>query len=169
MKITFSRFTLATLMACCFIASTTAVAEQAPTFALQSAGADVKLSDYRGKIVYLDFWASWCDPCRRSFPWMNQLQSRYGQDGFAVVAINLDESQQNANKFLQQIPASFDIAYDPSGKTAEAYGLKAMPSSFLIDRNGQVIHSSLGYRAAEKRIIEDKIRQLVTNKLVASK
>jgi thiol-disulfide isomerase/thioredoxin len=169
MKIKFTRFLLAALIPWSFIAPTTANAEQAPAFELRAESTDVKLSDYRGKVVYLDFWASWCDPCRRSFPWMNELQSRYGQDGFAVIAINLDESTEDAKKFLQQIPASFDIAYDPSGKTAEAYGLRAMPSSYLIDRNGQLIHSSLGYRAAEKRIIEDKIRKLMTNKLVASK
>jgi thiol-disulfide isomerase/thioredoxin len=169
MKIKFTRFLLAALIPWSFIAPTTANAEQAPAFELRAESKDVKLSDYRGKVVYLDFWASWCDPCRRSFPWMNELQSRYGQDGFAVIAINLDESTEDAKKFLQQIPASFDIAYDPSGKTAEAYGLRAMPSSYLIDRNGQLIHSSLGYRAAEKRIVEDKIRKLVTSKLVASK
>ena len=169
MKIKFTRFLLAALIPWSFIAPTTANAEQAPAFELRAESTDVKLSDYRGKVVYLDFWASWCDPCRRSFPWMNELQSRYGQDGFAVIAINLDESTEDAKKFLQQIPASFDIAYDPSGKTAEAYGLRAMPSSYLIDRNGQLIHSSLGYRAAEKRIVEDKIRKLVMSKLVASK
>lgn len=168
MHIPLTRFLQATLISCFCIAPASAFAEQAPAFELSAEGTDVKLSDYRGKVVYLDFWASWCDPCRRSFPWMNQLQSRYGSDGFAVVAVNLDESQQEAIKFLQQIPASFDIAYDPSGKTAEAYGLKAMPSSFLIDRNGHLVHSSLGYRAAE-RIVEDKIRKLVTSKLVASK
>jgi len=169
MKTTLTRLLLSALLPYCFIATTAAIADQAPAFDLSADGAQVKLSDYRGKVVYLDFWASWCDPCRRSFPWMNKLQSLYGEDGFAVVAINLDESPQDATAFLQQIPASFDIAYDPSGKTAEAYGLRVMPSSFLIDRDGQLIHSSLGYRAAEKRIIEDKIRKLVTNKLVASK
>jgi cytochrome c biogenesis protein CcmG/thiol:disulfide interchange protein DsbE len=169
MKILLTRLLFTTLISFSFIVPTAASAEQAPSFELRTDGTDVKLSDYRGKVVYLDFWASWCDPCRRSFPWMNQLQSLYGADGFAVVAINLDESPQEANKFLQQVPASFDIAYDPSGKTADAYGLRAMPSSYLIDRNGQLIHSSLGYRAAEKRIIEDKIRKLMTNKLVASK
>lgn len=168
MKTLLTRLLLTTLIPCCLIAPATAIAEQAPAFDLPAKDTNVRLSDYRGKVVYLDFWASWCDPCRRSFPWMNQLQSLYGQDGFAVVAINLDEVPQDAKEFLQQTPVSFDIAYDPTGKTAEAYGLRAMPSSYLIDRNGELIHSSLGYRAAEKRIIENKIRKLVTNKLVAS-
>jgi thiol-disulfide isomerase/thioredoxin len=166
--ITLTRFLLTILMACCLISPEFAVAEQAPAFELHTENSDVKLSDYLGKVVYLDFWASWCEPCRRSFPWLNQLQSLYGKDGLAVVAINLGESPQDANKFLQQTPASFDIVYDPSGKTADAYDLKAMPSSYLIDRSGQMIYSSLGFRTGEKRIIEDKIRKLVTNNLAVS-
>ena len=151
-----------------FSLTASAVDGQAPEFELNGVNTTVKLSDYRGKVVYLDFWASWCEPCKRSFPWMNQLQAQYGRDGFAVVAINIDESADEAARFLQQIPASFDIAYDPSGKTAEAYGLRAMPTSFLIGPDGKLLHSSLGYRAAEKRILENKIRDLVAGRHLAS-
>ncbi|MGB5677369.1 MAG: TlpA disulfide reductase family protein, partial [Gammaproteobacteria bacterium] len=83
--------------------------------------------------------------------------------------VNLDESRKDANEFLKKMPAKFDIAFDKSGKTAEAYNLKAMPSSFLIDRNGNLVHKSLGYRAEEKKILEKKIKQLVDKSVVATR
>ena len=100
---------------------------------------------------------------------MNELQSQYGQNGFEVVAVSLDTSRKDAEAFLKKVPASFDIAFDERGKTAEAYHLKAMPSSFLIDREGKLVHKSLGYRNEEKKIIEAKIQQLTSNNFVANR
>jgi thiol-disulfide isomerase/thioredoxin len=147
----------------------TTYASDAPGFTLPGQNKTIQLSKYKGKVVYLDFWASWCEPCKRSFPWMNQLQEQYGEDGFEIVAVNLDESRKDAEAFLNKMPAKFDVAFDKSGKTAEAYNLKAMPSSFLIDRDGKLVHKSLGYRAEEKKILEKKIQQLVGKNVVATR
>ncbi len=155
------RISLAVLVVYSIISSSTAFAQKAPGFTLPGEKEPVKLSQYRGKVVYLDFWASWCDPCKRSFPWMNELQEQYGKEGFEIIAVNLDESRKDAEAFLKEIPAKFDIAFDNTGKSADAYNLKAMPSSFLIDRNGNLVHRSLGYRTEEKKIVEKKIQQLV--------
>jgi peroxiredoxin len=100
---------------------------------------------------------------------MNKLQEQYGQNGFEIIAINLDSSRQDAEDFLAKVPATFDVAFDSKGKTAEVYKLKAMPSSYLIDRQGKLVHKSLGYRKEEKEIIESKIRHLTENKLVAKR
>ena len=133
---------------------------QAPGFTLPGQNQNIQLSD---------FWASWCDPCKRSFPWMNELQELYGKDGFEIIAVNLDTSRKDAEEFLKEMPAKFNIAFDKSGKTAEAYNLKAMPSSFLIDKNGRLVHKSLGYRVEEKKIVEKKIQQLVGRNVVANR
>lgn len=161
------RIALAVIAIYSFTSPTFAFAQKAPGFNLPGQNRTIQLSQYKGKVVYLDFWASWCDPCKRSFPWMNELQTIYGDDGFKIIAVNLDESRKDANEFLKKMPAKFDIAFDKSGKTAEMYNLKAMPSSFLIDRNGNLVHKSLGYRAEEKKILEKKIKQLVDKRVIA--
>ena len=147
----------------------TAFSAPAPDFELEGSQKQIRLSDYRGQIVYLDFWASWCQPCRKSFGWMNKMQSLYGEEGFKVIAINLDESRQKADKFLQQIPADFNVAFDPRGDTAESYNVKAMPSSYIIDKNGNVIHANLRFRGKDEKRLEEKIRHLIRQSTVASR
>ena len=163
------RISLTVLTLYGFFGSGNAIAAQAPDFNLDGQKKQVKLSDYRGQIVYLDFWASWCQPCRKSFTWMNKMQSLYGAEGFTVIAINLDESRHKANKFLQQIPANFKVAFDPRGNTAESYNVKAMPSSYLIDKRGNVIHANLGFRGNDEEKLEAKIRNLIRQSTVASR
>ena len=168
------RIALAALLACSFAFSSSAFAEsggkhKAPGFKLPGQDKTIQLSDYKGKVVYLDFWASWCEPCKRSFPWMNDLQAQYAEEGFEIIAVNLDTSRKEAEEFLKKMPAKFDVAFDKSGKTAQAYNLKAMPSSFLIDRNGRLVHKSLGYRVEEKKIVEKKIQKLVGRSVVANR
>jgi len=144
-------------------------ANMAPNFKLEGQQKAIELSQYRGQIVYVDFWASWCQPCRKSFTWMNKMQSLYGNEGFKVIAINLDESRDKANKFLKQIPANFDVAFDPRGNTAEAYRVKAMPSSYLIDKNGKLVYANLGFRGNDEDTLEVKIRNLIKQSTVASR
>lgn len=146
-----------------------ALSAEAPEFKLDGQKKQVKLSDYRGQVVYLDFWASWCLPCRNSFNWMNKMQSLYGKEGFKVIAVNLDESRENADKFLKQIPAKFDIAYDPQGNTAESYDLKAMPSSYIIDKNGQIIEANMRFHTKDKEQLENKIRNILRPPIVANR
>lgn len=132
---------------------------QAPDFDVASANGPLNLKQFRGKVVYVDFWASWCVPCRKSFPWLNQMQARYGKSGLKIIAINLDEDSQLAKKFLKQYPAKFTVGFDPSGKSAEAYGLRGMPSSYLIDRHGKLLFSHVGFRSDDRAELEQKIRQ----------
>lgn len=163
------RMTLAVITLYGFFGSSNAFSAQAPDFKLDGTEKQVQLSNYRGQVVYLDFWASWCQPCRKSFTWMNKMQKLYGKEGFKVIAVNLDESRTKADKFLQQIPANFDVAFDPRGNTAESYQVKAMPSSYLIDKNGKVVHANLGFRGNDEDKLEEKIRSLIRHSTVASR
>lgn len=99
---------------------------------------DLNLDAYKGKVVYLDFWASWCVPCRLSFPWMNDLQQTLGTRGFVVVAVNVDHDRELANEFLQANDVQFRIVYDPDGAIARKYAFRDMPTSVLIGRDGKI-------------------------------
>ena len=115
----------------------------------------------KGKVVYVDFWASWCGPCRQSFPWMADLQRRYGPQGFEVVAINVDKKRADAERFLASTPAAFTVVYDPAGATPSAWDVRAMPSSYLIDRQGRVVHVDQGFREMDKPVLEARVRAAV--------
>ena len=148
------------------LASPVAVAVDAganpPPFRLPDAqGASVALDALRGRVVYVDFWASWCAPCRRSFPWMGEMQRRYGPRGFAVVAINVDRERDAALRFLAAVPAPFTVAFDPQGATPDAYAAKGMPSSYLVDARGIVDLVEVGFREERKVALEERIRALL--------
>ena len=113
-------------------------AELAPDFTLPTSSGEVSLASLKGKVVYLDFWASWCTPCRKSFPWMDELQKRHKDEGLVVLAVNLDKKAEYIDKFLGSMKPSFIIAFDPEGKVADKYELKGMPTSYVIDRKGQL-------------------------------
>ena len=98
--------------------------------------ADLDLSAYRGRVVYLDFWASWCGPCKQSFPWMQTMKDTYDRQGLTVIAVNLDMDRADADKFLERFRPTFEGRFDPKGKIAIFYKVQAMPSSVLIDRHG---------------------------------
>jgi cytochrome c biogenesis protein CcmG, thiol:disulfide interchange protein DsbE len=130
----------------------------APQFQLAGPQGAVKLSDAAGSVVYLDFWASWCGPCRQSFPWMNEMQEKYRAKGFRVIAVNLDAKNEDAKKFLEQNPAKFTVAFDPKGGTPSQYGVKGMPTSFLIGKDGKVISTHQGFNATDKVTLESDIK-----------
>lgn len=151
-----------------FAANTQAIEEgyPVPNFdlpALANAGSEssIKLSDYRGKIVYIDFWASWCGPCRKSLPDLNEIRAKYADKDFEVIAINLDKDKADALKFLEKYPVDYPIAADPSSKIAEQYELKGMPNAFLIDKKGTLKHFHAGYKAKDKEKIDAMIAQLL--------
>ncbi|MDH4275817.1 MAG: TlpA family protein disulfide reductase [Gammaproteobacteria bacterium] len=143
------------------LATSAAFAESAPDFKLAGQNGAVNLNLLRGKVVYVDFWASWCGPCRKSFPWLNQMSSRYGKKGLIVVGINLDKERALADGFLKETPAQFTIAFDPTGGTADAYQVKGMPSSFLIDKKGNIIYKHQGFRDQDTAALEKKIKAAV--------
>lgn len=118
----------------------------------------VNLDDLRGQVVYLDFWASWCKPCRKSFPWMNKMQTRYAKQGLKIIAVNLDAERDLANRFLKENKTEFTIAFDPEGKLASKYKLKGMPTSYLIDRKGKVINIHTGFRKRDVKKLEAMIK-----------
>lgn len=131
----------------------------APAFDLPGKDGAVQLAKLQGKVVYVDFWASWCGPCRQSFPWMNEMQAKYGARGLQVVGVNLDAKSDAARRFLAETPARFTIAFDPAGATPRAYGIKGMPSSVLIGADGKVLYEHAGFKEADRAELEQAIRK----------
>lgn len=131
----------------------------APAFDLPGKDGAVQLAKLQGKVVYVDFWASWCGPCRQSFPWMNEMQAKYGARGLQVVGVNLDAKSDDARRFLAETPARFTIAFDPAGATPRAYGIKGMPSSVLIGADGKVLYEHAGFKEADRAALEQAIQK----------
>jgi thiol-disulfide isomerase/thioredoxin len=107
------------------------------------------LGPVEGKVIWVDFWASWCVPCRRSFPWMNEMQGRYAGRGLQIIGVNVDKERALADAFVAEVPADFDLRYDPAGALAERFDIVAMPSSFLIDADGKVVATHYGFRTED--------------------
>jgi thiol-disulfide isomerase/thioredoxin len=144
------------------VADATDAGQPAPNLALPDAqGSVLALDTLRGKVVYVDFWASWCGPCRRSFPWMNEMQQKYGGKGLAIVAVNVDKKRGDANKFLEQFPANFPVVFDEAGASPAAFGVKGMPSSYLIDARGNVVFVERGFLDGSRVELEDRIKSLL--------
>ena len=139
--------------------------QPAPPFELPGASGAVRLADYKGQTLYLDFWASWCVPCKQSFPWMNEMLSRYREKGLRILAINVDRKLSDAKLFLERTPARFDLAFDAGGQTPRSYGIKAMPSSVLIGPDGTVVQVHRGFSDDDRAELERSIRQALNLKL----
>ncbi len=136
------------------------VGEPSPGFSLLDAtGELVSLERLRGKVVYVDFWASWCGPCRRAFPWMNEMSRRYHAQGLTVLGVNVDRKRSDADRFLRQTPAAFTVVFDAAGATPSAWGVRAMPSSYLVDRDGRVLAVEAGFDDEHKAMLEERIRK----------
>lgn len=121
----------------------------------------ISWQELEGKVVYLDFWASWCVPCRQSFPFMSQMQRELKDQGLEVIAVNLDENLQDAEDFLARNPAQFSVVVDVNQQCAQQYAVKAMPSSYLIDRNGIVRKVHLGFRSGEALEFRKAVEQVL--------
>jgi cytochrome c biogenesis protein CcmG, thiol:disulfide interchange protein DsbE len=134
----------------------------APDFTLPTGSGTVSLHEFRGKVVYLDFWASWCSPCRRSFPWMSSMLDRYGDHGLVILSVNLDKDREAANGFLREFQPSFIVAFDPAGKTAVAFRVDAMPSSVVVGRNGDIVYSHEGFQPSKTEEIENHIKEALS-------
>ena len=147
----------ARLAAC--LAAAFAISLAAPS----RAEAPAALGDLKGDVIWVDFWASWCTPCRRSFPWLNDMQRKYGPTGLQVIGVNVDKERRVAERFLGETPAHFDIRYDPEGRLAETYDVQAMPSSFLIDRSGRILARHYGFKLADTDDYEASIEQALAD------
>ena len=115
------------------------------------------LSSHAGKVVIVDFWASWCVPCRRSFPWLNAMHQKYAEEGLVIIGVNLDADRSEAMKFLEEFPAEFSIFYDESKDLAREFGVVAMPSSFVIGRDGQIRKKHFGFKVKKQDEYESAI------------
>ena len=114
-----------------------------------AAGA-LDIGQYAGKVVVLDFWASWCAPCRRSFPWLNSMHDKYVDDGLVIVGVNLDMERADAERFLEEYPAAFSIFYDENQELARHYEVVAMPSSYVIGRDGKLAARHMGFKVKQQ-------------------
>lgn len=120
-----------------------------------------ELNQHAGKVIYLDFWASWCVPCRKSFPWMAQMQTKYKQDGFTVISINVDADKSLADTFLIDNPINFPVVFDPNGELAKEFKLKGMPSSFIIDKSGNIVKAHTGFFTNKMLEYEKELASLI--------
>lgn len=144
-------------------ADAAAVDRAAPACALQGMadGKALHLQQFKNQVVYVDFWASWCGPCMQSFPFMNELQRQHGAQGLQVVAVNLDEDAADAQAFLTKARPGFAVAADPNQQCAKEFAVEAMPSSFLIDRQGKLRYIHKGFRSGEVDELQGVLKQLL--------
>jgi thiol-disulfide isomerase/thioredoxin len=139
------------------------VGEEAPAFQLPALGArgSVSLAEHRGKVVFLDFWASWCPPCLESVPQLEALRAEFPSSDFQIVAINVDRDPQKALAFLARNPIGYPSATDPKGEWPERFAIPTMPTSFLIDRQGIVRHVHPGFREGDLDVLRTRVRELL--------
>jgi peroxiredoxin len=142
------------------------VGDQAPDISLPLLDQQIELDlkQLRGKVVYLDFWASWCGSCRVSLPLLSELRSDLSKNGFEVVGVNVDAQPKDGIKFLEKFPVSFPVLSDPKGETPELYRLKGMPTSYLIDKEGVIRHVHVGFKKGDMVKIKKQVLALLSEK-----
>lgn len=123
---------------------------------------DLDLSEYKGQVVYLDFWASWCGPCKESFPWLNAMTKKY--PNLVIVGVNLDKEKSEADEFLQKYPAQFKVIFNPDGHLAETHQVKGMPYSIMMNKKGEKKFSHIGFNAEKSKQYEKQIQKLLGEK-----
>ncbi len=134
----------------------------APDFTLPARdGGDVRLSSLKGQVVMINFWATWCGPCRKEMPLLEQLQAKYRPLGFTLLGVNVEPDSAAATAWLKGVPESFPILFDTRNAVAESFGVQGMPSSVFVDRAGQVRHVHRGYQPGDESRYADLIRSLV--------
>lgn len=155
-------FRLPSLACGLLLAALSHAADVAPDFALKSiTGGNLRLSEHRGEVVLLNFWASWCGPCRQEMPLLNTLHERYAKLGFSVIGVNVDKDPALADKILKDIPVTFPILLDDSGAVTGSYNVSAMPTSVLIDRDGNMRYLHKGYKPGYELEYETEIKELL--------
>jgi peroxiredoxin len=160
-----ARFITAWLSACVLLAAT-AKAEissgAAPDFTLKShSGKNMRLSELRGEVVMINFWASWCGPCRQEMPLLDELYSQYQPMGFTILGVNVEEDSNKAKALLDDIPVSFPVLFDTSSQVSKLYDVVAMPSTVLVDRDGNVRYLHHGYKPGYEQTYQEQVRALI--------
>ena len=162
---TMHKWVLAGLIACATPAVAGDATVPAPPFTLASrSGGEVSLADLKGQVVMINFWASWCGPCRQEFPALDQIYAKYKPMGFTLVAINVESEKSDAEKFLAKTPASFPILFDPDNKVSGQYGVSAMPTTVLVDRQGRVRWQHRAYKPGDEAAYIEQIRAALREK-----
>lgn len=155
---------LLTLTACAVVASATAgeLSGPAPNFSLKSrTGETVTLADLKGEVVMINFWATWCGPCRKEMPHLEALHQRYKDLGFTLLGVNVEDNQKGALQFLEETPVSFDVLFDPANKVSALYDVVAMPSTVMVDREGNMRYIHQGYQPGYENEYQTQIRALL--------
>ncbi|MEX1033099.1 MAG: TlpA disulfide reductase family protein [Cellvibrionaceae bacterium] len=143
-------------------ASANDVSGKAPDFTLASnQGKNMRLAEQRGDVVMINFWASWCGPCRQEMPILEELYSRYSRAGFTILGVNVEPNPADADKILNDIKVSFPVLYDTESKVSKLYNVEAMPSTILIDRDGNMRYLHLGYKPGYEDAYRKQIRELI--------
>jgi peroxiredoxin len=141
------------------------VGSMAPPFSLVDlTGKTVSLEHLKGKVVFLDFWAPWCAPCKEELPELDKLYRKYGKDGFEVVGISMDTSQAGVSKFLAKVPVTFLVLIDVKGDVSDAYRVSSLPTGFIISKDGTIRYRHLGFGSDFLPIYEKEIEELLKSK-----
>ena len=160
----FQRGCLPLLLACAVGSASAAVqlSSNAPDFTLKSAsGANLRLQEQRGQVVLVNFWATWCGPCRQEMPHLNRIYDKYKSAGFVLLGVNIDDDPRAAADLAAKLGVKFPVLLDSDKKVSRAYDLSAMPATLLIDRDGRVRHIHRGYRDGVEKTYEEQVRNLL--------
>ncbi|HLW23364.1 MAG TPA: TlpA disulfide reductase family protein [Steroidobacteraceae bacterium] len=120
-----------------------------------------ELGSHQGQVVYVDFWASWCTPCRQAFPWLQAMHESYALRGLSIVAVDVDANRADGERFLKRFHPGFEVRFDPSGSLARQFKLEGMPCSVLIDRRGNVRFTHIGFSDKDRITYERQLRELL--------
>lgn len=151
-----------TAFAATSLASSGLTGQSAPDFALKSSsGENLRLSEFRGDVVMVNFWATWCGPCRQEMPLLDELYARYGRVGFSLLGVNIDDNQSKAMTMISELGVNFPVLFDSSKEVSKLYDVDAMPVTVLIDREGTVRYVHQGYKPGYEEMYLDQIRSLL--------
>lgn len=153
---------LVTVFAVTALASSGLEGQVAPDFALKSStGENLRLSEYRGNVVMINFWATWCGPCRQEMPLLDELYTRYKRVGFSLLGVNIDDDSRRAMQMIEDLGVSFPVLFDARKEVSKLYEVEAMPVTVLIDREGNVRYVHHGYKPGYEDKYLDQVRSLL--------
>lgn len=158
----FFAFALVLSLALPSVSNATEIFGAAPDFTLKSKdGSNVRLEDLRGQVVMLNFWASWCGPCRQEMPLMDEIYKKYEKFGFTILAVNVDEDSADADRFLDAVPVTFPILYDNESRISELYNVDTMPTTIMVDREGNARFLHRGYKPGYEDDYRKQVKKLI--------